>query len=88
MSQSVQRQSLGENKAFVDFMLATRDDPRLRDMVAQLLSVEPSRRKPVIDRLLVRLRASGAPPQVLSAIGALQDEAVAIAAAQYIASPP
>ena len=77
-------QTVGDNETFVTLIRVAREDSEVRKTLAGILSQPPFHRKSLLNTLLEEMKLRGAPPDFISAINALLDDAVAIRAKEMI----
>lgn len=76
--------TVGDNATFVNLMLVAREDPEVRETLAVILGQPSLHRKSLLNSLIERMRAQGAPSDFVLAVDALLDDAVAEKASELI----
>ena len=67
----------GEIEGFIDMLLAACEDASMNETLELLLSQPDERRRAMVEKILVRLRARKAPQKLVEAIACLLDDEVA-----------
>ncbi|UCG64396.1 MAG: hypothetical protein JSW12_17455 [Deltaproteobacteria bacterium] len=68
---------VGENKAFVNLIRVAQEDPKIRAKLLKILSLDKFHRESLLNTSLEEMQLKGAPKELVSAISALLDDAVA-----------
>lgn len=68
--------TVGDNGTFVTLMLVAREDPEIRETLAAILGQPSPQRKSLLNKLIERMRAQGAPSDFIMAMDALLDDDV------------